>query len=70
MIDFLNWELFKPYTIFNLADMMVTIGICIIVIAIIVSLIKNFVYNHKEKQATRKTKKVNKEEHEATRKTV
>jgi len=50
--------------------MMVTIGICIIVIAIIVSLIKNFVYNHKEKQATRKTKKVNKEEHEATRKTV
>ena len=70
VIDFLNWELFKPYTIFNLADMMVTIGICIIVIAIIVSLIKNFVYNHKEKQAAQKTKKVNKEEHEATRKTV
>lgn len=70
VIDFLSWELFQPYTIFNLADIMVTIGICIIIIAIIVSLIKNFVYNHKEKQRRQKTKKVTTTAHETTRKTV
>lgn len=70
VIDFLKWELFKPYTIFNLADVMVTIGIGIIIIAIIVNLIKNFVDNRKEKQLAQKNQKAIKEEHETTNKTV
>lgn len=65
VIDFLKWDMFEPKTIFNLADIMVTIGIIIIVIALIVSAIKNFVYNRKEKQ-----KKVIKENHETVSKTV
>lgn len=65
VIDFLSWDLFKPYTIFNLADMMITIGICIIVIAIVVGLIKNYFENRKEK-----IEKASKEKDETIRKTV
>ncbi|MDQ7982590.1 MAG: signal peptidase II [Spiroplasma sp.] len=50
VIDFLKWDMFQPKTIFNLADVMVTIGIIIIVITLIVGWIKTFNYNRQEQK--------------------
>ncbi len=41
VIDFLLWQLFPPYTIFNTADIFITIGITIIILQIIIGTIIN-----------------------------
>lgn len=63
VIDFLMWDMFNPKTIFNVADIMVTIGIIIIVIRLIVEGITLIVDDKKEKKAHNKN-------HAKQRKTV
>ncbi|WP_425380906.1 signal peptidase II [Spiroplasma endosymbiont of Polydrusus pterygomalis] len=41
VVDFLLWQLFPPYTIFNTADIFITIGIITIILQIIISTIIN-----------------------------
>ena len=41
VIDFLLWQLFPPYTIFNTADIFITIGITIIILQVIIVTIIN-----------------------------
>lgn len=50
VIDFLKWDMFEPKTIFNIADIMVTIGIIIIVVHLIVEGITMLIEEKKEKK--------------------
>lgn len=50
VIDFLKWDMFEPKTIFNVADIMVTIGIIIIVVHLIVEGITMLIEEKKEKK--------------------
>lgn len=50
VIDFLKWDMFNPKTIFNTADIFVTIGIIIIIINLIVEGIISIIENKKEKK--------------------
>lgn len=54
VIDFLKWDMFEPKTIFNVADIMVTIGIIIIVVHLIVEGITMLVEEKKEKKVQHK----------------
>lgn len=54
VIDFLKWDMFNPKTIFNLADVMVTIGIIILVIHWIVEAVIVLVENQKYKKGHKK----------------
>lgn len=54
VIDFLKWDMFEPRTIFNIADMFVTIGIIIIVIHLIVDGIIALTNDRKEKKENSK----------------
>jgi len=42
VIDFLAWQLFPPYTIFNTADIFITVGIIIIIVHIIIESIHTY----------------------------
>lgn len=53
VIDFLAWELFNPKTVFNSADLMISIGIAIIIIYIIFSFISDTFFN-REKETKEK----------------
>ncbi|MBE4703781.1 signal peptidase II [Spiroplasma platyhelix] len=63
VIDFLKWDMFEPKTIFNVADIMVTIGIIIIVVRLIVDGVMFLIEEKKEKKVQHKT-------HEKQRKAV
>lgn len=54
VIDFLVWDMFEPKTIFNVADIMVTIGIIIIVIRLIVDGVTMIIEDRKEKKVHHK----------------
>lgn len=54
VVDFLKWDLFNPKTIFNIADIFVTIGIIIIVVALIVEAIKAIISDRQEKKVQQK----------------
>lgn len=54
VIDFLKWDMFEPKTIFNVADIMVTIGIIIIVVHLIVEGITMLIDDKKEKKVQHK----------------
>lgn len=41
VVDFLLWELFQPYSIFNLADVYITFGTIICTIQLVIGLIQN-----------------------------
>lgn len=48
VIDFLFWKLFKPYSIFNIADFFVTFGIIILILSIFIEeFLKDQLYNKK-----------------------
>ncbi|WP_342276041.1 signal peptidase II [Spiroplasma endosymbiont of Nebria brevicollis] len=46
VVDFLSWQLFPPYTIFNTADTFITIGIIIIILQLI---IEPIIHHYQEK---------------------
>lgn len=60
VVDFLKWDLFNPKTIFNIADIFVTIGIIIIVVALIIETIKTIVSDKQEKKVQQEHGKQNK----------
>lgn len=49
VVDFLMWDLFNPKTIFNIADIMIIIGIIIFIVRIIVDFVKTFIHERKER---------------------
>ncbi|MGL5268427.1 MAG: signal peptidase II [Spiroplasma sp.] len=60
VIDFLKWDLFEPKTIFNIADIFITVGIIIIVVFLVVETIKAIINDKKEKKVQQKYGKQNK----------
>lgn len=51
VVDFLAWQLFPPYTIFNTADIFITVGIIIMILQLIILAIIN-IYQEKNGEPT------------------